>query len=120
MSAPSRRRRPAQTRTRPQPAVQSDRPPRPPKVDRGGRTDRVRGVVLERADVLRLRALLALRDVELHALVLLQRLVALPLDRAEVAEDVGAAVVLRDEAEALLRVEPLHCSLCHVLIVPLV
>src|SRR3954451_23272871 len=72
----------------------------------------------DRADVLRLRALLALRDVELDALRLVQRAVAAAGDGREVAEHVGAAAVLLDEAEALLRVEPLHCALGHVVLVP--
>src|SRR4051794_18185036 len=67
----------------------------------------------DRADVLRLRTLLALGHVVLDALVLLERLVAVALDGGVVAEDVGAAVVLGDEAETLLRVEPLHSALCH-------
>src|SRR4051812_27484829 len=50
----------------------------------------------DRAYVLRLRALLALRDVELDALRLVQRPVAATADRREVAEDVGAATVLLD------------------------
>ena len=57
---------------------------------------------------------LALHDLELDALVLVQAAVAVRLDRREVHEDVGAAAVLRDEAEALLSVEPLHSSLCHL------
>src|SRR6478735_5265030 len=70
----------------------------------------------ERTDVLRLRALRALGDVELDLLVLVQRLVAVGLDGRVVHEDVVAAVLLGDEAEALLSVEPLdgalsHCSL---------
>src|SRR5207248_10939542 len=68
---------------------------------------------LERADVLRLRALLALGGVELDALVVFEALVAVAADRREVDEDVLAAVVRSDEAEALLAVEPLHCALCH-------
>src|SRR5690606_696041 len=68
----------------------------------------------ERADVLRLRALRALGDVELDLLVLVQRLVAVGLDGRVVHEDVVAAVLLRDEAETLLGVEPLHGALSHV------
>src|SRR5689334_15208807 len=71
------------------------------------------GARSERDDVLRLRALRALGDLELHALVLVQRAVALGLDGRVVHEDVGAAAVLSDEAEALLSVEPLHRTLCH-------
>src|ERR1044072_7323270 len=72
----------------------------------------------EGADVLRLRALGALRDVELDLLVLVQGLVALGLDRRVVHEDVVAAVLLRNEAETLLGVEPLHGALSHVLDTP--
>src|SRR6188472_3587084 len=68
----------------------------------------------DNADVASLRALLALRDIELHLLVLLKVAVAIARDRAEVHEDVGATVVLGDEAEALLAVEPLHGSCRHV------
>src|SRR3954447_3460067 len=68
----------------------------------------------ERADVLRLGALLALRDVELDVLTLVEALVALRLDGGEVDEHVGAAVRRRDEPEALLGVEPLHGALCHL------
>src|SRR3954463_9872069 len=67
----------------------------------------------DRADVLRLGALLALRDVELDLLALVEGLVALRDDGGVVAEDVGAAAVLGDEPEALLRVEPLHSALSH-------
>src|SRR5690349_6563972 len=72
----------------------------------------------DRANVLRLRALRALGDVELDLLVLVEGLVALRLDRRVVNEDVVAAVLLRDEAEALLRVEPLNSALSHVLDTP--
>src|SRR5699024_4696971 len=61
----------------------------------------------------RLRALGALRDLELYALRLFQRAVAVRIDRRVVDEDVGAAAVLGDEAIALLSVEPLDGSLCH-------
>src|SRR3954464_4809337 len=67
----------------------------------------------DRADVLRLGALLALRDVELDLLSLVEGLVAVGDDGGVVAEDVGAAAVLGDEPEALLRVEPLHSALSH-------
>src|SRR3954451_16725903 len=65
------------------------------------------------ADVRGLRALLALLDVELHALVLLERAIARRLDGGEVDEDVGRAAVGRDEPVALLAVEPLYGALCH-------
>src|SRR4051794_19555407 len=56
----------------------------------------------DRADVLRLRALLALRGVELDALVLVEALVAGSGDGGVVDEHVLAAVIGSDEAEALL------------------
>src|SRR6478609_9615832 len=74
----------------------------------------------ERTDVLRLRALRALGDVELDLLVLVQRLVAVGLDGRVVHEDVVAAVLLRNEAETLLGVEPLHGALSHVLGTPVI
>src|SRR5690349_20476365 len=61
-----------------------------------------------RADVGGLRALLALRHLELHALRFGQGLEARALDLAEVGEQVLAAAVGRDEAEALALIEPLH------------
>src|SRR5688500_17601774 len=64
------------------------------------------------AHVLGLGTLGALGDLELDALVLLEGLVALHLDRGEVHEDVVAAALLRNEAEALLGVEPLDGALC--------
>src|SRR3954453_5329889 len=68
----------------------------------------------DRADVLRLQALRALSDLELDPLVLVQGAEALRLDRRVVHEHVGPAVLLGDEAEALLAVEPLNCSQSHV------
>src|SRR6266516_5390108 len=67
----------------------------------------------DRLDVAGLRALLALGHVELDLLVLVEIPVADAGDRAEVHEDVRAAVVLGDEAEALLAVEPLHGTCAH-------
>src|SRR4051794_17126364 len=67
----------------------------------------------EGADLLRLRALGALRDLELDRLVLFEVPVAGTLDGGEVDEDVRAAAVLGDEAVALLTVEPLDRASCH-------
>src|SRR5690554_6848128 len=64
-------------------------------------------------DVLRLRTLGALFDVERHLVAFVQRTEAVGLDRREVDEDVGASVVLCDEAEALLAAEPLDLACCH-------
>ena len=69
----------------------------------------------EGADALGLGALGALADLELDALVLFQAAEAVALDLRVVHEDVSAAAVWGDEAEALLRVEPLDRALCHVL-----
>src|SRR6188472_1641099 len=74
----------------------------------------------DRADVLRLGALGTLGDVELNLLVLVQGLVALGLNRRVVHENVVAAVLLRNEAETLLGVEPLHGALSHVLGTPVI
>src|SRR5690606_28266097 len=69
---------------------------------------------LDRADVLSLRTLLALPDLELHALALVEGLETRAADGGVVHEDVRAASVLGDEAEALLAVEPFHAALSHV------
>src|SRR5207237_307112 len=69
-------------------------------------------VKLQCADHVGLRALLALRDLELDPLPLLQRPVPVHLDRAVVDEHVRATVD-RDEAVTLLRVEPLDGALSH-------
>src|SRR5674476_1001036 len=67
----------------------------------------------ERADVLRLRALRTLGDVELNLLVLIERAVSAAGDGRVVREHVGAAVLGSNEAEALFSVEPLHGASCH-------
>src|SRR6185503_19310192 len=59
-----------------------------------------------------LQALRPLHDLELDALPLGERLEAFPLDRGEVHEYV-LATFLRDEAETLRVVEPLHSTRCH-------
>src|SRR5690606_38643749 len=60
-----------------------------------------------------LRALRALRDLVTDALAFLQAAEALGLDRREVHEDIRAAVLGCDEAEALGVVEPFHCAVLH-------
>src|SRR6516225_1622366 len=65
------------------------------------------------ADAGGLRALRALGDLELHALVLLQAAEAVAVNLGVVHEDVRS-VGAGDEAVALLRVKPLDGSLCHV------
>src|SRR2546429_3888545 len=64
-------------------------------------------------DVSRLASLLALGDVELDLLPFLQAAVAAAGDRAEVHEHVRASLH-RDEAVALIAVEPLHRALRHL------
>src|SRR2546423_1926376 len=72
----------------------------------------------ERAHVRRLRALLPLRRLELHLRSLRQALEALAGDAAVMDEEVLAAIVGRDEAIALLVVEPLDGSCCHLFSLP--
>src|SRR4051812_5658058 len=59
------------------------------------------------------RALGALLGVVTHLCALVQRLEAAALDRAVMNEHVLAGVIRRDEPEALVAVEPLHCSRGH-------
>src|SRR4051794_3750948 len=69
--------------------------------------------VLDPADGVGLAAAVASRrGLELHAVAFLQRPEPVHLDRAVVHEDVGSAVG-GDEAEPLLRVEPLDRALSH-------
>src|SRR3954466_10803983 len=70
------------------------------------------------ADVAGLGTLRALLDLVLDLRAFGEALEALAGDRAEVNEDVVAAVGLRDEAVALRVVEPLHGSGCHVFHLP--
>ena len=60
-------------------------------------------------DAVRLRALVALDDVELDFLILFEAFVAFLLDRPIVDEDVWSALAA-EEAEALRVVEPLYPS----------
>src|SRR3954471_6299971 len=70
---------------------------------------------LHRLHVLRLQALRALGHVEGHLLTLGQGTETFPDNGGVVAEDICAAVVLRDEAKALRIVEPLHGTSRHLL-----
>src|SRR3954453_11342639 len=83
----------------------------PPPGIRTGARSIVR--VSDRDDVRRLRALLALLDVERDPLALVERAVPAGLDGGVVDEHVRAAAVRGGEAEPLLRVEPLDCSFGH-------
>src|SRR5689334_20847078 len=64
----------------------------------------------EDADVRGLRALGALGNVELDALVLVKAAEAARRDRRVVGEQVGAATVGSDEPETLFAIEPFHCT----------
>src|SRR5215208_8014825 len=64
-----------------------------------------------------LRALLAFGNLKLDGLALFQRAVAGGLNRAEVDEDIGAAID-GDEAIALVSVEPLDSSSGHSVVLP--
>src|SRR5581483_4384868 len=69
---------------------------------------------LERRNVRRLQALVALHDFERHALTLGQRLVALTGNRGEVDEHVRLAVTALDEAVDLFVREPLDRAFSHL------
>src|ERR1035438_2472950 len=72
--------------------------------------------VLQRVHFFRLRALRAAPSGVLDPLVLLKGTETVDLDGGVVDEDVGRAVVRGDETIALVRVEPLHGALRHVLL----
>ena len=63
-------------------------------------------------DLFGLGAFLTLGDLELDARTVVERLVTVHINRGEVDEDV-LTTVDRDEAVALLAVEPLDSALCH-------
>src|SRR5947209_16082309 len=65
-------------------------------------------------NVASLGALLALGRLELDARTLGEGLEALGVDRAEMDENILAALVRGDEAVPLRVVEPLHGSCCHM------
>src|SRR5215472_12166641 len=65
---------------------------------------------LHRADVCSLQPLLTFDDLELNCLALFKCSIALGQNRALMHENIRPAFAL-DEAVALFRVEPLHCSL---------
>src|SRR5262249_22177535 len=72
--------------------------------------------VLQRVNLFGLRALGTAPRGVLDPLILLEGAEAVHLDGGVVDEDVGRAVVRGDEAVALVRVEPLHGALRHVLL----
>src|SRR3954452_15317888 len=66
------------------------------------------------------RALLTLLLVVAHLRALSKRLEAAALDRGVMDEEVLAALIRSDEAEALVVVEPLNGSCCHWSLPPVV
>src|SRR5439155_18843491 len=76
------------------------------------------GRLLQRLDVRRRGALLALRHVERDLLALFEGLVTRTLDRGVMGEEILAAVIRRDESEALRVVEPLHGTCRHINSIP--
>ena len=70
------------------------------------------GLRLYDANVLRFVALLASSDIELDAVTLIQRLVAVTNDVGEVDEHV-VSLGTGNEAVTLFRVEELHRTFCH-------
>src|SRR5579875_1603173 len=94
--------------------------PAPPRGGRAGRRNPAdgrpgipgRAELGDHHDLLGLRAPVALRDLELDPLPLLEGAVAIRLDRREMDEDVPATVD-GDEAVPLVRVEPLDGALSH-------
>src|ERR1700722_12730582 len=68
----------------------------------------------DHADFVRLQALGALLDLELHLLSLAHRAKARRLNDGLVAENILAPTILSDESKALRIVKPLHCTSCHV------
>ena len=80
---------------------------------RRGLPGRARGADSEGSDPLGLETLGPLLRVEIHLLPFDQLAISRTLDRREVREDVRAAVVGRDEPEALGGVEPFHRTCGH-------
>ena len=74
---------------------------------------------LDGADSGGLGALRAVADLKLDLLIFFEGAEARTLDLRVVDEHVGRTVFGGDEAEPLLRVEPLHSSLWHFLMFPL-
>src|ERR1700749_2035742 len=72
----------------------------------------------ENVDVRSLRALVALLSLVLDLRAFVQRAVPASLNRAEVDEEILAALIGSDEPVPLVRVEPLDSSGCHFLSSP--
>ena len=69
---------------------------------------------LDRGDSDRLRTFGSLFDLELDALVLLERTMSARTDLGVVDEQIFSTVVGSDKAKALIAVEPFDGSLCHI------
>jgi hypothetical protein len=70
-------------------------------------------VPLQRLNVGGLQALGAADDLKLDRLAVVQRAIAIRLDRGEMDENVLSGLAL-DETKALAGIKPLHCSLFFV------
>jgi hypothetical protein len=68
---------------------------------------------LARGDVVRTRALLALSDLKIDRLTLIEGGVARGFDLRVVDEQVVSAIRRSDETKSLACVEPFHCAFCH-------
>jgi hypothetical protein len=68
---------------------------------------------LDRGDSDRLRTFAPLFDLELDALVFLERTMSGPTDLGVMDEQIFSTAVGSDKAKALIAVEPFNSSLCH-------
>ncbi len=69
------------------------------------------------ADVLSFLTFFTWHSVELDELPFFQALVTVSLDVGEMYEDV-ITLLTRDESEAFVGIEKLHCTLCHEYSIP--
>ena len=69
---------------------------------------------LDRGDSHRLRTFGSLFDLELDALIILERTMSAPTDLGVVDEQIFSTAIGSDKAKALIAVEPFDGSLCHV------
>ena len=69
---------------------------------------------LDRGDSHRLRTFGSLFDLELDALIILERTMSAPTDLGVMDEQIFSTAVGSDKAKALIAVEPFDGSLCHI------
>src|SRR6185312_7774281 len=70
----------------------------------------LRRLMSDQFDPISFEALAAIDDIDPHPLAWAKRLDAAAAQRRDVHEDVFASAVRRDEAIALIGLEPLHCT----------